>query len=144
MKLFITVSKRGVLVILALLTVSLVLISRVASLKRDETDGSTNALRVSYIRNLGYYAEETAISVKETLIPEAFGTVYEKYNSLQRRADFDLLPYRGRSVTVYTYSLTNRENTVANLIVLNGEIIGGDISSTELDGEMLPLIRANK
>lgn len=140
MKLFITVSKRGVLVILALLAVSLVLISRVASENRAITDGSTNALRISYILSLGYSVDETAISVKETLIPEVFGTVYEKYNSLQRRADFDLSPYHGRSVTVYTYRLTDRENTVANLIVLNGEIIGGDISSTELDGEMLPLI----
>lgn len=144
MKLFITLSKKGVAVALAVITIGFVCLSRVASIGQNKKDGSTNALRIDFISSLGYSADETAAEVKETVIPREFGTVYENYNLLQRSADFDLKPYSGQAVTVYTYSLTESENTRVNLIIFKGEIIGGDVSSTELDGEMLPLIHREK
>ena len=89
------------------------------------------------------YIGELAFSystVKEIVIPEEFSDVYMKYNGLQRSAGYDLMPYRGRKATVYTYRVTDAEDTVINLIVSDGKIIGGDISSVRIDGEMKPLI----
>ena len=40
---------------------------------------------------------------------------------------------------MYGYTVLNGEKTVT-LIVVNGEIAGGDIASAALNGEMLPLI----
>ena len=71
------------------------------------------------MNSLGCNVEETAVSFKKTVIPKSFGSVYENYNLLQKKAGLDLEPYRGRE---------------------DGCIVGGDISSTALDGFMLPLL----
>ena len=136
MKLFITFSKRSLAAVLLSLIAALVVLSRVTALSGGGINGSTNAERVN---SLGCNVEETAISSKETVIPQSFGKVYERYNSLQKKAGFDLAPFHGREACVYTYRLADEPNTVVNLIVANGCIIGGDISSTALDGFMLPL-----
>ena len=139
MKLFITFSKRSLAAVLLSLIAALVVLSRVTALSGGGINGSTNAERVDYMNSLGCNVEETALSSKETVIPQSFGKVYERYNSLQKKAGFDLAPFHGREACVYTYRLADEPNTVVNLIVANGCIIGGDISSTALDGFMLPL-----
>lgn len=92
------------------------------------------------MNSLGCNVEETAVSFKKTVIPKSFGSVYENYNLLQKKAGLDLEPYRGREAFVYTYRLADAPGTAVNLIVVDGCIVGGDISSTALDGFMLPLL----
>ena len=141
MKLFITLSKRTLCVILAFLIISLIIISRIFTIKAGGIDGSTNALRVEYLSGLGYTVDETAVSVKEIVVPENFSDVYNEYNRLQQNAGFDLSRYRGNNACVYTYRLTDSGDTVINLIVSDNNIIGGDISSVRIDGEMRALER---
>ena len=141
MKLFITLSKKTLCIILASLIISLIIIGQLFTIKAGGIDGSTNALRLEYISGLGYTADETAISVKEIVIPESFSDVYTEYNRLQQTAGFDLSRYRGDSACVYTYRLSDSEETVINLIVSDNIIIGGDISSVRIDGEMKALER---
>ena len=141
MKLFITLSKKSLCVILALLIISLIIIGRIFTIKAGGIDGSTNALRVEYQSGLGYRVDETAVSVKEIVIPEIFSDVYSEYNRLQQRTGFDLSRYKGESACVYTYRLSDSEDTVINLIVSDNNIIGGDISSVRIDGEMKAIER---
>lgn len=141
MKLFITLSKKSLCVILALLIISLIIIGRIFTIKASGIDGSTNALRVEYLSGLGYTVDETAVSVKEIVIPEIFSDVYNEYNRLQQTSGFDLSRYKGESARVYTYRLSDREDTVINLIVSDNNIIGGDVSSVRIDGEMRALER---
>ena len=140
MKLFITFSKRSLAAVLLALIAALAVLSRVTALSGGDIDGATNAERVDYMNSLGCNVEETAVSFKKTVIPKSFGSVYKNYNSLQRKAGFDLEPYRGREAFVYTYRLADAPGTAVNLIVVDGCIVGGDISSTALDGFMLPLL----
>lgn len=100
----------------------------------------TKADTASFLTDLGYsfnphYAEKTFT------LPFDFDTVYNNYNEIQKEAGFDLEPYKGKKCTMYTYELTNHPfgKANANIIVYNGEIIGGDISSVSLDGFMTPL-----
>lgn len=140
MKLFITLSKRTLCIILAALIIALILIGKFFTIKADGIDGSTNAIRTEYIESLGYNIDETALSAKDIVIPEKFSEVYEKYNTLQRKAGFDLSVFKGREACVYTYSAKDSEDTVINLIIIDGCIVGGDVSSVRLDGEMQPLM----
>lgn len=100
-----------------------------------------NASRVAYIRNLGIDIEEELIEEKTFSIPEKFTNVFLKYNDLQLRSGFNLIKYSGKNAVIYKYKANNYNNSKAfvNLIVLDGRVIGGDISSIELDGFMLPL-----
>ena len=141
MKLFITLSKKSLCIILASLIISLIIIGQLFTIKAGGIDGSTNALRVEYLSGLGYRVDETAISIKEIVIPEIFSDVYSEYNRLQRTAGFDLSRYKGESACVYTYRLSDSEDTVINLIVSDNNIIGGDVSSVRIDGEMRAIER---
>ena len=74
------------------------------------------------------------------IIPEIFDSVYQKYNELQRAQEFDLTRYQGRRVKRWTYEVKNYPDyegtVVANLLIYNNTIIGGDIASNALDGFM--------
>jgi len=77
----------------------------------------------------------------EVRIPQHFGEVYTAYNELQRQQGYDLSRLRGQTVTHYTYRIANHpqgkeQTVVANLLVADGRIVGGDISSLALDGFM--------
>ena len=78
---------------------------------------------------------------KTVTIPGEFGEVYERYNELQKSQGFDLSGYRSREAQVYTFGVisvrgVHAENTEAHVMVCDGKIIGGDISSPALDGGM--------
>ena len=141
MKLFITLSKKSLCIILASLIIALILIGQLFTIKAGGIDGSTNALRVEYLSGLGYRVEETAVFAKEIVIPENFSDVYSEYNRLQQGAGFDLSRYKGEKACVYTYRLSDSEDTVINLIVSDNNIIGGDVSSVRIDGEMRAIER---
>ncbi len=104
--------------------------------------GATEQERMEYICSLGYMPSLAGAETTEISIPEEFSDVYENYNTLQKQAGFDLSDYKGCLVTRYTYCLADfpaDEYVVANILVKDEKIIGGDISSKRLDGFMLPL-----
>ena len=140
MKLYITLSKRTLCVILASLIIAIILMGQLFTVKAGGIDGSTNRLRCEYLQGLGYAVEETALSSKEIVIPTEFSDVYSKYNALQKTAGFDLSLYKGKAAVVYTYRSAEDEDTVINLIITDKFIIGGDISSVRIDGEMNALL----
>lgn len=138
MKFFITLSRRHLAVILAVVLISLVISGWALTEKANLINGSTNALRTEYIRSLGFEPDDSDTEAKEIIIPQSFNEVYSEYNNLQKRAGFDLKNYRGKKATLYTYSLSGTDKKL-HLIVLNGYVIGGDIADVKVDGEMLPL-----
>lgn len=138
MKIFITLSKRSIAVILASVIIALLLTAQAFSAKIQRIDGSTNALRVEYLKSLKLDADDTNVQSKEITIPQNFSDVYKEYNSLQKKAGFDLSKYKGKNATVYTYDVSGSERQI-HLIVCDGNVIGGDIADIKIDGEMRPL-----
>lgn len=139
MKLFVTVSKKTLAAVLAAAVVILILLGQFFTIRSSGIDGSTNAHRVEYINSLGLKINENP-QVKSITIPENFGEVYEKYNLLQKKAGFDLSACKGKEAEVYTYRFADDEDMTVHIIVCDKRIVGGDISSVRIDGEMLPLI----
>ncbi|MGN1097268.1 MAG: DUF4830 domain-containing protein [Clostridia bacterium] len=88
--------------------------------------------------NMGYKAEENPSEIVEVTIPEEWDGVYNNYNALQMEGGFDLTPYKGRTCTRYTYEIPDKFAR-GNVLVYNGEVIGGDVCSITLDGIMLPI-----
>lgn len=100
-----------------------------------------NESRINFIKSLNIDIIEEPIEEKEILIPLEFNNVYSKYNQLQLSAGYDLSLYKGKTAKLYKYKtvLQNGEYLFVNLIILDGYIIGGDISSLKINGFMLPL-----
>ncbi len=108
----------------------------------------TNEDRVSLLEGYGWTVDRDPIESMEVRIPEAFDGVYDEYNNIQKKQGMDLMEYKGKRVTRYTYRITNHpseeENVVANIIVYKNKLIGGDVSSCELGGFMHGLVKENK
>ena len=101
---------------------------------------SDNNARIAFIRSLGWEVNTEPISVEEVIIPQEFDDVYRNYNTIQKKQGLDLEKYKGKRMKRYTYEVTNypgqSQNVYANLLLLDGKLVGGDISSTNLDGFM--------
>ncbi len=103
--------------------------------------GEKEEERIAYLTSFGWEAEQPAAQSAEVLIPNEFNETMEKYNDLQKKQGFDLEKFKGQRVKRYTYKIINypdeaQGDVAANIYVANGKIIGGDISSTQLDGFM--------
>ena len=139
MNFFIILSKRNLALLIAFVIITLLVTISVRTSAINRIDGSTNALRVAYIKSLGLEVDETAVSVKEIVIPVDFSDVYSRYNELQKKSGFDLTRFKGEKATVYCYQLSHNDEVNVHLIVADGGVIGGDIAETAYSGEMKPL-----
>ncbi len=98
--------------------------------------------RVAYLADCGWKVESPALKEETVLIPTNFSPVFEEYNALQKQQGFDLCPYSGKEVKLYTYRVIDSklgDNILAMLYVCGGSVIGGDVHSTALDGFMCGL-----
>lgn len=138
MKFFITLKRRHLAVILAVIIIGFLIFGQFVSARASGIDGSTNAKRVEYIKSIGIEPDDTDVSSKEIIIPESFNEVYKEYNRLQKKAGFDLSRHKGENATVYTYGICGDDREL-HLIVCKDKIIGGDIADINVNGEMLPL-----
>lgn len=139
MKLYLILTKKSLAIIFASLIVFLIIMGQIASAQANIIDGSTHALRENYIKGLGYNINQTEIESKQILIPQEFNDVYKDYNILQKQAGFNLEKHKGQEATIYTYTLRDNEEVQIHLIVSKGIVIGGDVASVKLDGDMKPL-----
>lgn len=100
------------------------------------------ASQTAYLSDLGWEVSGPP-ETDQVLLPEEFGPEFDRYLSLQREGGFDLTQYAGETVTRYSYPIANyptgEAHVYADLLVLNGKIIGGELRSSQLDGFMAAL-----
>lgn len=102
-------------------------------------DVSTSEGRIDFLKSYGWSVENEPLEVVELTIPEIFDKVYSNYNALQKSQGYDLSPYKGRRVRRWTYKVTNypgRSDMRANMLVFDGKVVGGDVSSVAINGFM--------
>ena len=134
---YVLLTKKRLAVVLATVILSLVLVGQFLSVGANQIELSTNEKRVQYINTLGIKLANDDFTQKQVIIPQTFNNVYEKYNNLQLQAGFNLKNYRGKQVTIFTYNIDSQ--TVVNLMIYKNKLIGGDISSLKIDGNMTEL-----
>lgn len=99
--------------------------------------------RTAFFSQFGWEITQDPLEVKEVVIPTEFDETYTQYNEIQKSQGLDLEPYKGVRVKSWCYEIKNYpgyENSDGlihgNILVYNGLVIGGDVSSVELDGFM--------
>lgn len=99
--------------------------------------------RVAFLSQFGWEVSEDPLEVAEVIIPTEFDETYKAYNDIQKKQGFDLEKYKGTRVKRWTYEIKNYPGYAgnsgcirANILVCDGNVIGGDICSVELDGFM--------
>ena len=108
---------------------------------------SSNAERVDFLNKQGWIVKPDPVSTEEITIPSEFNEVYERYDEFQDEQGFDLDDYKGRKAMIYTYSVLNYpdypENVVANMIIADNRLIGGEVTLNEENGFTVPLLSQN-
>ena len=137
----------ALLVVIACLLAVVALTAYRFSKKSQYTLGN-EAQRQEFLKQMGWEVSGEFDECRQVLIPEQFNEVYEGYNELQKQQGFDLSAYKGKSCDVYTYKVKNykdhedKDDVRCNLMICDDVLIGGDVSSTELDGFMQGLKNA--
>lgn len=106
--------------------------------------GRDNLERIAFIENMGYKVNrEIPEETKEIEIPYVFNDIYKQYQEIQEKAAYDLEKYAGSKATLYTYGLIyeNRTDVCAHLIVVDGKIVGGDISALSVENGFINPLR---
>lgn len=102
------------------------------------TNIRTNDDRIAFVAQFGYTVAPEPIESCEFTVPEEFDRVLAGYNEIQRQQGLDLSRYRKKTVTRYTYTVTdypNASGTVyVNLIVYRDRVVACDICSADPSG----------
>lgn len=138
-----------ILIFLLLLTATLVFIRKFGNIDSTATSkicgkysisAKDNNERINFLNQFNLKVSPEPVEETEINIPSQFNKVYEKYNAIQKENGLDLEKYKGKTCTKYTYKILNYKNEKsevrANLLILDGKVIGGDICSVDLDGFM--------
>jgi len=92
----------------------------------------------SFLSQFGWQASGEPVEVRSVTVPAEFDKVFAAYNEIQKAQGLNLLKYRGKEVTRYTFSLTNYPDytgtVYANVLVYRNRVIGGDICSADVTG----------
>lgn len=100
----------------------------------------SNEDRIAFLKQFGWEVQAEPVEIREVTVPAAFNDVYEKYNQIQKEQGLDLTRYAGKICKQWVYQVENATDrgapVRATLLVYGGKVIGGDISSTPLDGFM--------
>jgi hypothetical protein len=117
---------------------------------KSEYELKNEQQRQEFIKEMGWETDEGFDDCKQITIPEEFNEVYNSYNELQKQQGFDLSRYKGKTCDIYTYKVRNykghegKDDVNCNLMIFENKLIGGDVSSVELDGFMQGLRSSQK
>lgn len=141
MKFYFILNRRVLTLVFLLTLITVLLVGQFKSHSMPQKNADTHNNRINFINNLGYTVDENSATERQVLIPYEFSDVYSNYNSVQQQAGYNLLKHKGKNVICYSYNLEDEDFKVINLLVYEGLVIGGDVSSLNIDGEMLPLLK---
>ena len=139
-------TRNRVLVVLCALIALAAIIIHLCTYGSMVKSGKTAQQRQSYLQELGYSVKSEK-HIGKLVIPAEFDKVYASYNDMQQKAGFDLSRYKGLEVELYNYplkSFAKSGETIINLYVYGGKIIGGDITNVGENGFCLPLVKAEE
>ena len=106
------------------------------SVRYDKVKTADDA--ASFLSQFGWIVDAGSAETKEVTIPAQFDKVFAGYNEMQKSQGLDLSKYKKKTVTRYTFAVTNYDGydgaVYANVLTYRGRVIGGDICSADVSG----------
>ena len=106
------------------------------SVRYDKVKSADGAAQ--FLAQFGWVVDAGSVETREVTIPAEFDKVFAGYNELQKSQGLDLSRYKKKTVTRYTFTVTDYEDyegtVYANVLVYRGRVIGGDICSADVGG----------
>ena len=106
------------------------------SYRYDKVKSADDA--ANFLGQFGWVVDAGSVETETVTIPAEFDKIFAGYNEMQKAQGLDLSKYKKKSVTRYTFTVTNygdyEGNVWANVLVYRGRVIGGDICSADSEG----------
>ena len=103
----------------------------------------TNEQRLAYLTSLGWAVNDQPIETLSITLGETLEEPYLSYNTLQLEQGFDLTRQCGKTLSRYTYVVTNYpgrpQSCQLDLYVCEGVVAAGDVVCTGENGFMAGL-----
>ncbi len=143
--------KKYSIIVISILVVTLLIISLTmgnsvksyavcSSIGKYSLSAQTIEEQIEFLEQFYWETGKEPTEVVELIIPQEFNEVYTNYNQIQIAQGLDLNKYKGKDCIKVSYDILNyptqSENIVANMLIYDGKVIAGDISSIKLDGFM--------
>ena len=94
--------------------------------------------RLEFLRQFGWEVRPEPLEQTEVVIPGEFDKVYAGYNEIQKNQGLDLGRYKNKTVSRYTYEVTNYPDyagrVLVNVLIYRNRVIGGDVCTADLNG----------
>ena len=91
-----------------------------------------------FLTQFGWTVDAGSVEKDNVTIPSEFDKIFAGYNEMQKAQGLDLSKYKRKSVTRYTFTVTNYKDydgtVYANVLVYRNRVIGGDICSADVSG----------
>ncbi len=91
-----------------------------------------------FLAQFGWVVDAGSVESDTVTIPAEFDKIFAGYNEMQKAQGLDLSKYKKKSVTRYTFAVTNYDGydgrVLANVLVYRNRVIGGDICSADVEG----------
>lgn len=117
--------------------------------KEFKTEKNQNNLtelsdRIRCAESFGWEVDKASETKTLHYIPKEITDEFLQYNEMQKSCGFELMPFIGKGVTVYTYRILNFPhstpvNAYLNIITYNDRMVGGDCVVDEFDDLYLPV-----
>lgn len=94
--------------------------------------------RLEFLRQFGWEVRPEPLEQTEVVIPGEFDKVYAGYNEIQKNQGLDLGRYKNKTVSRYTYEVTNYPDyegrVLVNVLIYRNRVIGGDVCTADING----------
>ena len=101
---------------------------------QQTVSAATNEERLAYLAELGWQVEAEPVETLNLELPGDLSGDYGDYTALQDQQGLPFSQFGGRTVSRFTYRITNYPGydgpVQANLYVCDGQLIGGDVVAT--------------
>ena len=134
-------------ILICLLCVFIIALILVNAEYRTDVPCVADDVITSFFENNGWIVDPDSESVTDKTLPLFFDETNREYSLLQQNQGFDIEKYRGKKISVITYTLLNypeyedNGNVYINLLVYDNEIIGADILCTSIHGFITGAVR---
>ena len=97
------------------------------------SSAQTPEQRTAFLKSRGYEVDEATVEVREIRVPDQPDAALMQYNELLKTAGWDLEPYMGKRLKLYTYRVLNDADSSAKayLYVYRDSVVGGHIHTVQ-------------
>ncbi len=134
------IAAAATIVIALVVLIAIVYAAKTDPSQQEELSADTNDGRVAFLAQYGWDVNADPVQTMTVRIPEKDSETFSRYNELQKSQGFDLTEHAGKKATRYVYEILNYPDAdqpvYATIFVLDGKIVGGDVTNTAPDGKM--------